>query len=90
VLARKLLICDRDRKWSAAVERFLVTAGARMIPIPFLAPNCSAHAERFARSIKEECLDGMIPSVNGTCGERSPNSWRTIIANATTRDWATS
>ena len=31
VLAGKLLICDRDRKWSAAVERFLATAGVRMI-----------------------------------------------------------
>ena len=62
VLAGKLLICDRDRKWSAAVERFLATAGIRMIRTPFLAPNCNAHAERFVRSIKEECLDRMIPN----------------------------
>ena len=56
-----MLICDRDRKWSAAVERFLATAGVRMIRTPFLAPNCNAHAERFVRSIKEECLARIIP-----------------------------
>jgi len=57
----RMLICDRDRKWSAAVERFLATAGVRVIRAPFLAPNCNAHAERFVRSIREECLDRVIP-----------------------------
>jgi Integrase core domain len=33
----------------------------RVIRTPFLAPNCNAHAERFVRSIKEECQDRMIP-----------------------------
>ena len=57
----RLLICDRDRKWSAAVERFLATAGVRVIRTPFLAPNCNAYAERFVRSIREECLNRVIP-----------------------------
>ena len=54
------LICDRDRKWSPALDRFLATAGVRVIRTPFMAPNCNAHAERFVRSIKEECLNRMI------------------------------
>ena len=57
----RMLICDRDRKWSAAVARFLATAGVRVIRTPFRAPNCNAHAERFVRSIREECLDRVIP-----------------------------
>ncbi len=62
VLCRdRLLICDRDRKWSAAVECFLATAGVRMVRTPFLAPNCNAYAERFVRSIKHECLNRVIP-----------------------------
>jgi putative transposase len=57
----RLLICDRDRKRSAAVEGFLASAGVKVIRTPFLAPNCNAHAERFVRSIKEECLNRVIP-----------------------------
>ena len=59
--ANRMLICDRDRKWSLGVERVLATAGTRVIRTPFLAPTCNAHAERFVRSIKEECLNRVIP-----------------------------
>ena len=56
-----VLICDRDRKWSRAVLEFLEQEGVRIIRTPFLAPNCNAYAERFVRSIKEECLGHVIP-----------------------------
>ena len=61
----RLLICDRDRKWSAGVECFLATAGVRVIRTPLLAPNCNAYAERFVRSIREECLNRVIPLGGG-------------------------
>jgi putative transposase len=57
----RFLICDRDRKWSPAVRQLLETFGVRIIRTPFRAPNCNAHAERFVRFIKEECLDRVIP-----------------------------
>jgi putative transposase len=57
----RFLICDRDRKWSMAVRQLLETFGARVIQTPFRAPSCNAHAERFVRSIKEECLSRVIP-----------------------------
>jgi len=85
----RLLICDRDRKWSTAVEGFLASAGVKVIRTPFLAPNCNAHAERFVRSIKEECLNRGSRSVNATSAGHSPSSWRITMASGTTRDWAT-
>ena len=39
---------------------FLHQAGVRIIQTPFRAPNCNAYAERFVRSIKEECLERVI------------------------------
>jgi len=60
-----VLVCDRDRKWSRAVLEFLEHEGIRIIRTPFWAPNCNAYAERFVRSIKEECLDRVIPLGEG-------------------------
>jgi len=59
--AHSVLICDRDRRWSVAVQHFLKTAGVRVVQTPFRAPNCNAYAERFVRAIKEECLNKVIP-----------------------------
>jgi transposase InsO family protein len=57
----RVLICDRDRKWSGEVGRLLNEAGLRVVQTPLRAPNANAYAERFVRSIKEECLDRIIP-----------------------------
>ena len=56
-----VLICDRDAKWSESVRARLQDAGIRVIQTPYRAPNANAHAERFVRSIKEECLNRLIP-----------------------------
>jgi transposase InsO family protein len=61
----RLLLCDRDPKWSSAVEQWLRTAGVRVIRTPPRAPNCNAYAERFVRSVKEECLDRIVPVGEG-------------------------
>ena len=62
---RHVLICDRDAKWSAVVRARLGEAGIRMVQTPYQAPNANAYAERFVRSIKEECLDRVIPLGEG-------------------------
>jgi transposase InsO family protein len=59
--APHMLICDRDRKWSGDVRRQFRNAGIRVVFIPPRAPNANAYAERFVRSIKEECLDRLTP-----------------------------
>ena len=46
-------------EWAGA--RCLREAGIRIVQTPYQAPNANAYAERFVRSIKEECLDRIIP-----------------------------
>ena len=75
----QVVICDRDRKWSHDVRRRLRDAGIRVVLIPERAPNANAFAERFVRSIKEECLDRVIPIGSGTSGTSSQSSSSTII-----------
>lgn len=55
------LIWDRDGQWSGPVRRLLDDAGIRVVQTPFQAPDANAYAERFVRSIKEECLNRVIP-----------------------------
>ena len=56
----RVLLCDRDAKWSGAVRARLQDAGLRIIQTPYQAPNANAFAERVVRSIKEECLNRLI------------------------------
>ena len=60
LMGHRVLICDRDTKWSAPVRARLGEAGIRVVQTPYQAPNANAYAERFVRSIKEECLDRVI------------------------------
>ncbi len=55
----RILICDRDTKWSAPVRAQLAEAGIRVVRTPYQA-NANAYAERFVRSIKHECLNCVI------------------------------
>jgi transposase InsO family protein len=57
---KKLLIIDRDSKYSGAFRSLLAEAGVESVRLPPRSPNLNAHAERFVRSIKDECLSRMI------------------------------
>ena len=51
----------RSRNGVATVRARWATRGSASCRRPYQAPNANAYAERFVRSIKEECLDRMIP-----------------------------
>lgn len=60
-LRRKLfLIHDRDPLFTAEFKDTLAAAGVRSVKLPPRSPNLNAHAERFVRSIKEDCLERVI------------------------------
>jgi len=54
------LIIDRDTKYSRQFRRLIAEAGTAVIRLPPRSPNLNAYAERFVRSVKEECLSRMI------------------------------
>jgi putative transposase len=57
---KRYLLLDRDTKYSDSFRSVLVREGVHVIRLPPRSPNLNAFAERFVRSIKEECLNRMI------------------------------
>ena len=55
--AATLVTPDRDTKWSDTVR---LTLAAAVVHTPYRAPSANVYAERFVRSIKEECLDRLL------------------------------
>jgi transposase InsO family protein len=60
------LIHDRDGKYCPAFQQLIDAAGVKRVPLPPRSPNLNAYAERWVRSVKEECLSRLI-----LCGEAS-------------------
>ena len=58
---KRHLIVDRDTKYSVAFRQTLEREGIGVIRLPPRSPNMNAYAERFVRSVKEECLSKIIP-----------------------------
>ena len=57
LLQHRILLCDRDTKWSGAFQQTLAEAGIRVVQTPYRAPNCNAYAERCApRRRREETV----------------------------------
>jgi putative transposase len=56
----RILICDRDTKFTDQLEHMLRDVGIDAVLTPKRAPNCNAYAERFVLSIKAECLRRMV------------------------------
>src|SRR5713226_1106935 len=59
-LRKTHLIIDRDTKYAESFRELLESAGVKIVLCPPRVPQCNAHAERFVRSIKTECLSRLI------------------------------
>ena len=57
----RYLIHDRDPLYTRVFGEILESAGVQPIRLPPKSPNLNAYAERFVRSIKEECLTRVVP-----------------------------
>ena len=56
----KFLLRDRDTKYVASFDTVFTGGGARVLRTPFRTPNANAHAERFVRTVRAECLDHLL------------------------------
>ena len=59
------LIHDRDPLYTRVFGEILESGGVQPIRLPRRSPNLNAYAERFVRSIKEECLNRVVPLGEG-------------------------
>lgn len=57
---KRFLIMDQDAVFSPRLRSLLACSGVEVLRTAYQAPNMNAHAERFVRSIRTECLDQMI------------------------------
>jgi putative transposase len=61
LIGKSHLIVDRDTKYSRQFRRLIAAeSGTAVIRLPPRSPDLNAYAERFVRSIKDECLNRMI------------------------------
>jgi putative transposase len=57
---RRYALHDRDTKFCASFRATLASGGIKAIQLPARSPNLNAFAERWVRSVKQECLSKLI------------------------------
>ena len=85
LVGRRVLICDRDRKWTDGFRRIVQGAGVRIVLTPVQASNANAYAERFVRSIRQECLDPLIFFGERRLLRALDELWRITMGSGTIR-----
>jgi transposase InsO family protein len=57
----RYLILDRNPLYTKAFRTILQDAGVNIVRLPARSPNLNSYAERWTRSLRTECLSGIIP-----------------------------
>jgi transposase InsO family protein len=70
----RYLIHDHDPKFTDAFDTVFEAEGVEIVDIPYHAPNANAYAERWVRTVREECLDQLI-ILNGRHLRRTLNEY---------------
>jgi transposase InsO family protein len=59
-MGARFLLRDRDAKYSGPFDEVFRTEGTRILLTPRKAPKANAHAERWVRTVRRECLDHFL------------------------------
>jgi transposase InsO family protein len=54
------LIHDNDTKFASSYDNVFSSEGIKILNTPYRAPKANAYAERWVRSVREECLDHIL------------------------------
>src|SRR6267142_768982 len=60
VLANHNLLHDRDSNYCSSFRQIIEAGSVKPLALPPRSPNLNAYAERWVRSVKEECLAKLI------------------------------
>jgi hypothetical protein len=82
---RRYLLHDRDQKFCREFRETLAAGGVKCLPLPARSPNLNAHAERWVRSIKEECLSKLILFGETSLRRAVSSIWNIIIRREITK-----
>jgi hypothetical protein len=60
LINRRYLLHDRDSKYCSSFRQVIEAGSVKTLALPPRSPNLNAYAERWVRSVKEECLAKLI------------------------------
>jgi transposase InsO family protein len=60
LINRRYLLHDRDSKYCSSFRQVIEAGSVKTLVLPPRSPNLNAYAERWVRSVKEECLGKLI------------------------------
>ena len=60
LIPQRYLLHDRDTKFCSSFREVIEAGGVKPLALPPRSPNLNAYAERWVRSVKEECLSKLI------------------------------
>jgi transposase InsO family protein len=81
----QVLLHDRDSKYCSSFGQVIEAGSVKILALPPRSPNLNAYAERWVRSVKEECLAKLSCWVRAHCSARCATTKPTIMKREITK-----